>query len=148
MNMSRVWVVGCLLWAGVAVGCTQVAAPENKPQGSAPASQAAAQSPRPAATDAVVAAVPTSAADLFPPGPARALALDNCATCHNLACATIGQRPNARWDSLKKSHAEKVSGLSDADLNAVFEYLKTNFNDSKPEPKVPPKFLEGGCTPF
>ncbi len=148
MNISRAWIAGCLLSGGMAVGCTQAAAPGNKPQTSAPASQASAQSPRPATNDAVVAAVPATAADLFPPGPARALTLDNCATCHNLACSTIGQRPNARWDSLKKSHVEKVPGLSDADLSAVFEYLKANFNDSKPEPKVPPKFLEGGCTPF
>jgi hypothetical protein len=34
------------------------------------------------------------------------------------------------------------------DLDTVFAYLKTNFNDGKPEPKVPPALLEGGCTPF
>jgi hypothetical protein len=30
----------------------------------------------------------------------------------------------------------------------MFEYLAANFNAAKPEPKVPPRFLEGGCTPF
>jgi hypothetical protein len=38
--------------------------------------------------------------------------------------------------------------VSDADLGAAFSYLKATFNDRAPEPKVPPKFLEGGCTPF
>jgi hypothetical protein len=88
---------------------------------------------------------PASVIDLFPPGAGRDLVLNNCASCHNVACATIGQRSNRRWDSLEESHKEKIAG---ADLKMIFGYLKANFNDSKPEPKVPPKFLEGGCTPF
>ena len=98
----------------------------------------------PAATEAS-APTPATVADLLPAGSGREAVLNNCGSCHNLACSTIGQRTAARWDSLKESHKEKVS---DADLDAVFAYLKANFNDSKPEPKVPPKFLEGGCTPF
>jgi mono/diheme cytochrome c family protein len=88
---------------------------------------------------------PTTAADLFPPGAGRDVVLNNCGTCHNLACSTIGQRAAARWESLKASHIEKVS---DADREAAFGYLAAHFNDSTPEPVVPPKFLAGGCTPF
>ena len=33
-------------------------------------------------------------------------------------------------------------------LDAIFGYLAANFNDTKPEPKVPARFMEGGCTPF
>lgn len=92
--------------------------------------------------------VPTTAADLFPEGPGRSLVLDTCGTCHAVACSAIGQRRPARWDSLKEDHRDKVSNLSEADLETVFGYLKEHFNDSKPEPRVPPHFLEGGCTPF
>jgi hypothetical protein len=71
--------------------------------------------------------------------------MNNCASCHNVACSAIGQRTPDRWDSLRDSHRERVSG---ADVDAIFTYLKTNFGPDKPEPRMPPAFLEGGCTPF
>ncbi len=40
---------------------------------------------------------------------------------------------------------ERVSG---ADVDAIFKYLQTSFGGGKPEVKIPPAFLEGGCTPF
>jgi hypothetical protein len=88
---------------------------------------------------------PASLLEVFPAAPERELVLSNCASCHNAACSAIGQRPAARWDALLASHRDHVSGV---DLDKVFAYLKTNFNDGKPEPKVPPALLEGGCTPF
>jgi len=84
-------------------------------------------------------------AELFPAGQGRDLVLNSCGSCHNLACSVIGQRTSARWDSLRESHKDKVS---DTDALSAFTYLKSNFNDAKPEPKVPAKFLQGGCTPF
>jgi len=71
--------------------------------------------------------------------------LSSCGSCHNLACSAVGQRTDARWDALMESHRENLGG---ADVAAMFAYLKANFNDRKPEPPVPPAFLEGGCTPF
>ena len=91
---------------------------------------------------------PATVVDLFPEGPERSLVLNNCGTCHAVACSAIGQRTPARWDNLKEGHREHVSNLGEQDLETVFGYLKEHFNDSKPEPKVPPHFLEGGCTPF
>jgi mono/diheme cytochrome c family protein len=88
---------------------------------------------------------PKTVADLFPAGPGRELVMNNCASCHNVACSAIGRRTPERWDSLKDAHKEQVSG---ADVDTIFAYLKANFDSSKPEPKVPPQFLEGGCTPF
>jgi hypothetical protein len=79
------------------------------------------------------------------PRPERELALSNCASCHNVACAAIGQRPSARWDALLAGHRDHVRGV---DLDKVFGYLKANFNGTRPEPKVPPALLQGGCTPF
>jgi len=113
-------------------------------QTAAPASEAAAP-PVAAAPAAAPAAEPATVADIFPPGDAREAVLNSCSSCHNVACAAIGQRSAERWNALKESHRENVPG---ADLDAIFTYLSTNFGADKPEPRVPPAFLEGGCTPF
>lgn len=89
-----------------------------------------------------------SLADIFPEGLGRSLVLDSCGACHAAACSAIGQRPHARWDSLKEDHRDKVPEMAEEDYEALFAYLSEHFNDSKPEPAVPPVFLEGGCTPF
>ncbi len=119
------------------------AAQAATPAAAAP-SAASATAPQSAAPSAA-AAEPSSVAEIFPPGPGRDTVLNSCASCHNLACSAIGQRPPARWDSLKESHKDRIP---DADASAAFAYLKSHFNDANPEPKVPPKFLQGGCTPF
>jgi hypothetical protein len=123
-----------------AVACSEVGAPGTGQQ----RTPAAVGSAAPAAPAAAVAE-PQTVADISPEGPQRAAVMNNCGSCHNLACAAIGQRSSERWDALKAGHKDKVS---DADLNAMFEYLKANFDASRPEPKIPPRFLEGGCTPF
>jgi mono/diheme cytochrome c family protein len=110
-----------------------------------PAVAAAPSSAPPAQATTASAAEPRTVADLFPAGQGRDLVMNNCASCHNVACSVIGQRSAERWDALKESHKDKVSG---PDLDTIFAYLKTNFDNTKPEPKVPPAFLEGGCTPF
>lgn len=76
------------------------------------------------------------------------MVLDSCGACHAAACAAIGQRTQPRWESLKQDHRDKLSDMDDADYDVLFAYLSENFNDSRPEPVVPPQFLEGGCTPF
>jgi mono/diheme cytochrome c family protein len=111
----------------------------------APASETTAPAAPAAAAPAAPAVEYKTVADVFPDGPEKALVLNNCASCHNVACSAIGQRNSDRWNSLRDSHRERVSG---ADVDAIFAYLKTNFGPDKPEPKMPPAFLEGGCTPF
>ena len=91
---------------------------------------------------------PATIGDLFPEGLGRLLVLDTCGVCHAVACSAIGQRTAARWDNLKEDHRDKASSLSEEELETLFAYLKEHFSDSKPEPRVPPRFLEGGCTPF
>jgi hypothetical protein len=147
-NASRVRLAAVALLAGIAIACTQASAPGTGSAGSAPpqtgtAEQGSRQTP--AANQTATTPAPATVGDIFPAGAGREPVLNNCGSCHNLACSAIGQRTNARWDALKESHAEKVPG---ADLNVMFDYLKANFNDSKPEPNVPPAFLKGGCTPF
>jgi mono/diheme cytochrome c family protein len=130
-----------------ALACSDAKAPASS---SGQASSAPAKPAAPVAQSGAVAAPPagpepTNVADLFPAGQGRDVVLNSCSSCHNLACSAIGQRTAARWDSLRESHKDKIS---DADAASAFTYLKSNFNDAKPEPKVPAKFLQGGCTPF
>ena len=127
--------------AGFLSACSEVDAPGTGQ--SATAAPAAAA--KPPAADTAATAEPKTVADIFPAGAPRDSVINNCGSCHNLACAAIGQRSAERWDSLKEGHKDKVAG---ADLNAMFDYLKANFNPTNPEPKIPPRFLDGGCTPF
>jgi hypothetical protein len=129
------------------LACSDAKAPANS---SGQASSASAKPAAPVAQSGAVgapAAGPEVAnvADIFPAGQGRDVVLNSCGSCHNLACSAIGQRTSARWDSLRESHKDKIT---DADAAAAFTYLQSNFNDAKPEPKVPAKFLQGGCTPF
>lgn len=130
VRLQRLGLVVLVAGACAVVGCSNPA-----PAGQ----QTAVPSSAPAASG------PATVAEILPAGAGREAVLNNCGSCHNLACSAIGQRTGARWDSLKESHVEKVSS---GDLEAAFAYLKATFNESKPEPMVPAKFLEGGCTPF
>lgn len=91
---------------------------------------------------------PATIADLFPEGEGRQIVLNNCASCHAVACTVIGQRSEGRWQDLEAAHREHVPSLSDEDRQLAFAYLRENFGADSPEPNVPPQFLEGGCTPF
>lgn len=136
----RLSVLGALLICGSLGAACGGGAPEPAAGSSAPAAAPAAATPPPAP-----AAEYRTVADVFPEAPEKALVLNNCASCHNVACSVIGQRTSDRWDGLRDAHRDRVSG---ADVDAMFAYLKANFGESKPEPKIPPAFLEGGCTPF
>lgn len=102
----------------------------------------------PVAVEAPAAAEPQTIAELFPEGEGREIVLNNCASCHAVACAAIGQRPASRWQELASAHAEHVPSLSAVDRETAFAYLAANFGADRPEPNVPPQFLERGCTPF
>lgn len=113
-------------------------------------STADVQSPAnvPAAAEAPPAAEYATVSDLFPEGEGKEIVLNNCASCHAVACAAIGQRPANRWEDLAQAHAEHVPSLSDEQRQTAFAYLASNFSDQQPEPNVPSQFLERGCTPF
>jgi hypothetical protein len=124
-----------------AAACSEAQAPGTGQSSPAATTPAPAASAAPAAT----APEPQTVADIFPAGPQREAVMNSCGSCHNLACSAIGQRSAERWKALEEGHKDKVTS---GNLPAMFEYLAANFNASKPEPKVPPRFLEGGCTPF
>lgn len=117
----------------VLAGCENGGEPESETPAQLPAA------PEPA---------PASLADIFPEGLGRTLVIDSCGSCHAAACSAIGQRTEARWKALEADHRDRVADMSDVDYKTLFAYLGENFNNTKPEPNVPPQFLEGGCTPF
>ena len=125
------------------VGCSEAGAPGTGQTPAATATNTAA--PAASAGPAAAAPEPKTVADIFPAGAQREAVMNSCGSCHNLACSAIGQRSAERWKALEEGHKDKVTS---GDLHAMFEYLAANFNASRPEPKVPPRFLEGGCTPF
>lgn len=145
MRLLRLWKrILVIIGGALLVGCAEAGAPSVGSEETAPATSESA----PPADAAVSSPEPATVADFFPQGAGRELVLSTCGSCHAVACSAIGQRTSARWDALKVDHRDKVSSTSAQDLDSIFAYLKTNFNDARPEPRLPPHFLEGGCTPF
>lgn len=130
-------------------GCLLAACGTSSDTAEAPASPPAAAQPQPTpATAALAAAKQLNVADLFPPGPGREDVLGACGTCHPVACSALGQRAAAQWDRIAESHKDKLTNLGAESMDALYAYLKANFNDTKPEPQIPAEFLQQGCTPF
>ncbi|MFW6206356.1 MAG: hypothetical protein ACOC5J_00310 [Gemmatimonadota bacterium] len=125
------------------VGCGGGESGEEPAGGST--EESAAQAPEP---EQPQAAQPQTVGDIFPEGEGRSLVLNECASCHAAACAAIGQRSPSRWEALQDAHREHIPGMSEEDLETVFTYLQSNFDDSQPEPEIPAAFLQEGCTPF
>ena len=68
--------------------------------------------------------------------------LDNCTSCHSFLRIVLMQRTSAQWAVVKSSMKPRVSGLSDREVDVIFNYLEASFNDTKPEPKLPKWFIE------
>ena len=128
--------------AALLCGCSQASAPASS---SSEVAATPSQTQPPAANAAASESITLT--DIFPAGTGREQVLNACGSCHSVACVALGRKTAERWDSIKASHMETVSG-SGADLDAMFAYLKEHFNDTKPEPQVPPQLLQQGCTPF
>jgi hypothetical protein len=131
------------LW--LAVGCGSGGSggsSQNAPQKPADSSSAPSQAARSRADE------PVTLNTLFPPGPGHDLTLSTCGTCHPVACVARGQRTPESWASIKEGHRDKLTNMSGADQDAVFAYLRENFNNTKPEPKIPAELIQQGCTPF
>ncbi|MFN7920825.1 MAG: hypothetical protein U0Q16_12045 [Bryobacteraceae bacterium] len=114
---------------------------------------ACGSAPAPAPTESKAPAAKTAVAlynlgSIFPAGEGRDLVLATCGTCHPVVCSARGQRNAERWEAIRKSHQDKLTAQSAANVTAMFAYLKANFNETKPEPKIPPELAEQGCTPF
>ncbi len=141
-------------------GSAQLATPTCVPGGAAQptGSTSVATVPTTAGTGTPAAtAAPTSASTtgqpgkvnidaIAPPAPGRDLLFDNCTSCHSWVCAVVGQRSAGAWQTVKTTHRQRVTALSDQDYNTLFDYLSSNFNDQKPQPDLPPELASQGCT--
>lgn len=166
--MIRSWFLAVVIVCGVlAVSCVAPATqPGAPPQLAAPSPAPATPTPVPAtptpvpptptpvpATPTPAPATPTLASggqqvnldEILPPGEGRDLLLNNCSTCHPFVCAVRGQRSVEHWEGIKVNHRGSVTSLTDEDYNALFAYLAENFNDTKPEPELPPALRELQC---
>ena len=79
---------------------------------------------------------------IFPAGPGRALVINNCTTCHTIVPIVILQLNEDAWKHWRTIHRSRVPALSDADFNTLYDYLRANFNPSKPVPKLPQDLLD------
>ncbi|MBI5029747.1 MAG: hypothetical protein HZB51_04415 [Chloroflexi bacterium] len=101
------------------------------------------------ASAATPATKPVNIAALLPAGAGRDLLFDSCSGCHSPLCPVIGQRAAGHWERVKLQHRSEVSSLSDASYKTLFDYLTVNFNDTKPEPAIPPEMKQTiTCAPF
>lgn len=102
-----------------------------------------------AASAATPATKPGNIASLLPAGAGRDLLFASCSGCHSALCPVIGQRAAGHWERVKLQHRSEVSSLSDTDFKTLFDYLAANFNDTKPEPALPPEIKQTiNCAPF
>jgi hypothetical protein len=92
-------------------------------------------------------AIPQTTTDIFPDTGRRGLVLNNCATCHAVACVALGQRNREEWAAVEASHRGVVPGLSLEYSGKIFDYLYEHFNDRHPEPVVRAEWLNGDCEP-
>lgn len=82
---------------------------------------------------------------IFPPGKGRDLVLSTCGNCHPWVCAIKGQRPRTHWATLKATHLGLTPALSDEEYDVLWTYLAEHFNDTSPEPPLPPEFQQLDC---
>lgn len=80
--------------------------------------------------------------ELFPPGAGRELVLNNCQTCHNFVPILTLQMDTQQWDRNRTDHRERVSQLSDAEVESLYGYLKKTFTPERPVPTLPKEMLE------
>ena len=83
---------------------------------------------------------------LFPAGEGKDLVLSSCETCHSWVCAVKGQRTREHWQTAQAAHSGLTPALSQEETDILWQYLADNFNDSLPEPVLPPGFEMLGCS--
>ncbi len=77
----------------------------------------------------------------MPQGAGRDLLIRNCTGCHSFVPIITGQRTKTRWENIRTAHRDAMLALPITDYNAIYDYLAENFNDTKPEPKLPEWFV-------
>ena len=79
---------------------------------------------------------------IFPPGPGRDLALNNCQTCHVFTPIVVLRMDESQWARNRSEHRDRVELLSDEEFELMYDYLSTTFTPDRPVPELPPALLE------
>ena len=83
---------------------------------------------------------------IFPPGEGRELVLWNCLRCHSFVRIVVGHHTHSHgtqpgldthWDTHRIFHEPRLWALTKEEIDVLYAYLKENFNDTKPAPKLP-----------
>jgi mono/diheme cytochrome c family protein len=73
----------------------------------------------------------------------RNLILNNCTVCHTFVPIVMQSFDVDGWTGLLDRHRQngRVNQLSDAQVQAIHDYLSANFNGTLPPPELPPELL-------
>ncbi len=78
---------------------------------------------------------------IFPPGRGQDLVFQGCTGCHNWVPLVISGFDEGAWLQNKINHRERVSGLSDADYDFLYQYLIDTWPPERPIPDIIPQDL-------
>ncbi|MFN7920826.1 MAG: hypothetical protein U0Q16_12050 [Bryobacteraceae bacterium] len=110
--------------------------------GSPPPAPKKTEAPKQESPHAKEAASKVNLDEIFPPGRGRELVLNNCTTCHTFVPIVILRMSKEAWQRNSRDHRGRVTALSNADFQVLYEYLAANFNPDKPVPKLPNELME------
>lgn len=97
----------------------------------------------PATADrAASAATKVNIDEIFPPGPARDLLLNNCQSCHTFVPIVVLQMDREAWQRNSLDHRDRVTTLRDEEFKILYEYLAANFGPHRPVPRLPKELLD------
>lgn len=84
---------------------------------------------------------------IFPPDEERELVITVCTSCHSFLRIVYGHHSHSHgtnvpgedthWDPHRVRHETRFRALSKEQIDTIYAYLKANFNDTKPAPKLP-----------
>jgi hypothetical protein len=139
----------------VATATSRVAAPTTAPTVAATVPPTSA--PTAAPTQPAKATVPASGSassaskpgtfgkadvdKIFPPGKGQDLVFQACVNCHNWVPLVLAGFDENGWMQNQKNHRNRVSSLSDADFEYLYQYLEKTFPAGHPVPTNIPEDL-------
>lgn len=82
---------------------------------------------------------------IFPPGEGRDLVLNNCMACHSFLRFVLPRRTSGQWAYVRRAMGPRVSHLDTMQIDTLFGYLESHFNEATAPPPVPEWFLDSNA---
>jgi hypothetical protein len=73
---------------------------------------------------------------------ARSLLMQQCTSCHSFVPIVRQQKEESGWDATIASHRERVSSMSDNELNLLAQFMKDHFRPDRPVPNLPQQLID------